>query len=94
MSPNCVRATLRFVVQLNDGDDRLAVDPTWKMMREYYNNLIDPQSAAYEVLNKNAAEYSGQFLLDEEVLAEAGIINLSKYAFVPGNTKFYPDLFL
>jgi citronellol/citronellal dehydrogenase len=50
--------------------------------------------AAYEVLSKNAAEYSGQFLLDEEVLAEAGITDLSKYAFVPGNTKFYPDLFL
>lgn len=50
--------------------------------------------AAYEVLNKNAAEYTGQFLLDEEVLAEAGITDLTKYAFVPGNTKFYPDLFL
>lgn len=46
------------------------------------------------MLQQPAAQYTGQFLLDEEVLAQAGITDLDGYAYVPGNTQFYPDLFI
>lgn len=48
----------------------------------------------WHILQKPASSYSGQFLLDEEVMAAEGITDLSKYAYVPGNTQFYPDLFV
>ena len=37
---------------------------------------------------------TGNFHIDDEVLAAAGVTDLSRYAFVPGNTRFLPDLFL
>jgi len=46
------------------------------------------------ILQQPAAQYTGQFLLDEEVLAQAGITNLDAYAYIPGNQQFYPDLFI
>jgi NAD(P)-dependent dehydrogenase (short-subunit alcohol dehydrogenase family) len=48
----------------------------------------------WHILQKSASSYTGQFLLDEEVLAAEGITDLSRYAYVPGNTQFYPDLFV
>jgi citronellol/citronellal dehydrogenase len=52
--------------------------------------------AAYEVLGKPAAEYTGQTLIVEDVLADAGVTDLSKYAAVPGtpDDKLFPDIFL
>ena len=50
--------------------------------------------SVHYILQQSAAHYTGQFLLDEEVLAQAGITNLDAYAFVPGNQQFYPDLFI
>lgn len=37
---------------------------------------------------------TGEFLVDDEVLAEAGITDLDKYAVVPGTTDFLLDFFL
>lgn len=48
----------------------------------------------WHILQKPAGSYTGQFLLDEEVMAAEGITDLSQYAYVPGNTQFYPDLFV
>jgi citronellol/citronellal dehydrogenase len=50
--------------------------------------------AVHYILQQPAAQYTGQFLLDEEVLAQAGIADLDAYAYVPGNKQFYPDLFI
>jgi citronellol/citronellal dehydrogenase len=52
--------------------------------------------AAYEVLGKPAAEYTGQTLIVEDVLADAGVTDLSKYAAVPGtpDDRLFPDIFL
>lgn len=50
--------------------------------------------SVHYILQQPAAQYTGQFLLDEEVLAQAGITNLDAYAYVPGNQQFYPDLFI
>ena len=48
----------------------------------------------WHILQKNAKECSGNSFLDEAVLAAEGITDLSQYAYVPGNTNFYPDLFI
>jgi len=49
--------------------------------------------AAFHILNKPATECTGNTFIDEEVLALAGIDDLTEYAVVPGG-KLYPDLFL
>ncbi len=49
--------------------------------------------AAHAVLVREAAGFSGQFLIDDEVLAQAGITDLSGYAVDP-DQPLLPDLFL
>jgi citronellol/citronellal dehydrogenase len=49
--------------------------------------------AAHAVLIRKAAGFSGNFLIDDEVLAEAGVTELSGYAVDPSQ-PLYPDLFL
>ncbi len=49
--------------------------------------------AALLILEKNAATCTGNFFIDEDVLAEAGITDLGKYSVVPG-AQLYTDLFL
>jgi len=50
--------------------------------------------AAWHILQKPAEACTGNFFIDEQVLAAEGITDLSQYAFVPGNTNFYTDLFV
>lgn len=49
--------------------------------------------AAYAVLTKVASENSGNFYIDDEVLAEAGITDLSHYAVDP-DAELLPDFFV
>jgi len=49
--------------------------------------------AAHAVLTRPAAGFSGQFLIDDEVLAQAGVTDLSHYAVDP-TQPLLPDLFL
>ncbi len=49
--------------------------------------------AAYHILIKPSTECTGNTFIDEEVLALAGIDDLSEYAVVPGG-QLYTDLFL
>lgn len=49
--------------------------------------------AAYQVFLKPAAETSGQFFIDDDVLAAAGITDLEKYSQEPGS-DLLPDLFV
>jgi citronellol/citronellal dehydrogenase len=49
--------------------------------------------AAHEILTRDARTTTGRFFLDEEVLAEAGITDLERYAVKPGS-PLLPDLFL
>ncbi len=49
--------------------------------------------AAHAVLVRDAASFSGRFLIDDEVLREAGITDLSHYAIDPSQ-PLLPDLFL
>ncbi|RDI48505.1 SDR family oxidoreductase [Nocardia mexicana] len=50
--------------------------------------------AAYLVLTSPAKNTTGNFFLDDEVLASHGITDLDKYRVVPGNEPLTTDLFL
>jgi citronellol/citronellal dehydrogenase len=49
--------------------------------------------AAREILVRDSRTCTGNFFIDDEVLAEAGVTDLNQYAFAPGN-KLLPDIFL
>lgn len=49
--------------------------------------------SAYYILTRKASDCTGNFFIDEEVLAEEGITDLDQYAVKPGN-PLLPDLFL
>ena len=49
--------------------------------------------AAYAILTMPTS-VTGNFFIDDEVLAKVGITDLAKYSVVPGSTQLMPDLFL
>jgi citronellol/citronellal dehydrogenase len=49
--------------------------------------------AAYLILTKDSRSTTGNFFIDEDVLAEAGITDLDRYAVQPG-APLMPDLFV
>jgi citronellol/citronellal dehydrogenase len=49
--------------------------------------------AAYVILNKPSREFTGQFCIDDDVLAAAGKTDLSEYAVDP-NAQLLPDFFI
>lgn len=50
--------------------------------------------AAYIILNRLATETTGNFFVDDELLASEGITDLEKYSVVPGTKDFLLDFFL
>jgi len=50
--------------------------------------------SAYIILTRDSKECTGNFFVDDEVLASEGITDLDKYAVVPGTTDFLLDFFL
>jgi citronellol/citronellal dehydrogenase len=50
--------------------------------------------AAYVILNRVSKDCSGNFFVDDEVLASVGVTDLEKYSVVPGTTDFLLDFFL
>jgi citronellol/citronellal dehydrogenase len=50
--------------------------------------------AAYIILNRNSKECSGNFFVDDQVLASEGVTDLEKYSVVPGTKDFLLDFFL
>ena len=50
--------------------------------------------AALVVLERDAASTSGNFFIDEEVLASAGVRDFSAFSIVAGSRELLPDLFL
>lgn len=49
--------------------------------------------AAWHVLTRNSRDFTGQFLIDEDVLRDAGVTDFERYAVTPG-TPLMPDFFL
>jgi citronellol/citronellal dehydrogenase len=65
--------------------------------------LVNPQlgrkpeimaDAAYAILMRDARQCTGNFFVDDEVLAEAGVRDFDQYAVTPGNKNLLPDFFL
>ena len=50
--------------------------------------------AAYIVLNRESKSCTGNFFVDDELLASEGITDLEKYSVVPGTKDFLLDFFL
>jgi citronellol/citronellal dehydrogenase len=52
--------------------------------------------AAYEVITRPSREYTGNTLIVEDVLTDAGVTDFSRYAAVPGtpDERLFPDIFL
>jgi citronellol/citronellal dehydrogenase len=49
--------------------------------------------AAYAILSNSSAKYTGNFFIDEEVLAKEGMTDFGKYA-VDASQKLWKDFFL
>lgn len=50
--------------------------------------------AAWWILTSNSREVTGQFFIDDEVLARHGVTNLDHYAVTPGERNLIKDLFI
>lgn len=52
--------------------------------------------AAYAILTRKSSEFTGHFCIDENVLRESGITDLSAYSMTPGmkDSELLPDYFL
>jgi citronellol/citronellal dehydrogenase len=65
-------------------------------MNERLENCRKPEilaDAAHAILLRDARQATGHFYIDEEVLAEEGVTDLSRYAVKPG-APLLPDIFL
>jgi citronellol/citronellal dehydrogenase len=50
--------------------------------------------AAHAILTRDPRQCTGNFFIDDEVLAQAGVTDLDQYAATPGNRDFLPDFFV
>ncbi len=50
--------------------------------------------AAYFILTSDAQTTTGNFFMDDTLLAEHGVLDLDRYAAVPGTKDLIPDLFV
>jgi len=50
--------------------------------------------AAHVILTRDPRSCTGNFFIDDEVLASAGTEDLDQYAVTPGNKQFQPDFFV
>ncbi|CAB5239047.1 unannotated protein [freshwater metagenome] len=50
--------------------------------------------AAHVILTRSSVDCTGNFFVDDEVLASVGVTDLEKYSVVPGTTDFLLDFFL
>ena len=50
--------------------------------------------AAYLILTSDAKTTTGNFFIDDELLAQHGITDLDRYSVTPGTKDFIPDFFV
>jgi citronellol/citronellal dehydrogenase len=72
------------VANLLGGDEALAGSRSPAIMAD----------AAYAVLVRDPRTCTGNFFIDEDVLAQEGVTDLDRYRAVPGDGRLEPDLFL
>ncbi|MEO5730715.1 MAG: NAD(P)-dependent oxidoreductase [Byssovorax sp.] len=80
--PRTVIAT-SAVKNLLGGDETMRGSRTPEIMAD----------AAYAILTKPSREFTGNFCIDDEVLQQSGVTDLSKYQSVPG-AELFPDFFI
>jgi citronellol/citronellal dehydrogenase len=71
------------VANLLGGDEAMAMTRTPEIYAD-----------AAGVLLRRDDEYTGHAMIVEDVLAQEGIVDLSRYSYVPGQTDFAPDFFI
>lgn len=49
--------------------------------------------AAYVILSRNSRQFTGNFVIDEEILRDEGIRDFNQYAYDP-NANLFPDFFV
>ncbi|UCC13905.1 MAG: NAD(P)-dependent oxidoreductase [Gammaproteobacteria bacterium] len=89
-------------------DDGVAVNGLWPktvidtVALRMLGGMVDPKNcrkpdimadAAHHILTRDSREYTGQILIDEDVLREAGTSDFSPYAVEPSGSLM-PDLFI
>jgi citronellol/citronellal dehydrogenase len=80
--PRTVIATAA-VQNLLGGDDTIKGSRTPEIMAD----------AAHVILTRESRKFTGNFCVDDETLASAGVTDLGKYAVSPG-TPLMPDFFI
>jgi citronellol/citronellal dehydrogenase len=50
--------------------------------------------AAYLILTSDPTTTTGNFFIDDELLAQHGVTDLERYSVTPGTTRFIPDFFV
>ena len=50
--------------------------------------------AAYLILTSDPETTTGNFFIDDELLAQHGVTDLERYSVTPGTTRFIPDFFV
>jgi citronellol/citronellal dehydrogenase len=50
--------------------------------------------AAYAIFTRDARSCTGNFFIDDEILAAAGVTDFDRYAVTPGNRDLLPDFFV
>jgi citronellol/citronellal dehydrogenase len=50
--------------------------------------------AAHAILTRDARTCTGNFFIDDEVLAQSGVRDMDQYAVTPGNRNLLPDFFV
>ena len=80
--PRTVIAT-SAVQNLLGGDETMRGSRTPEIMAD----------AAYAILTRPSREFTGNFCIDDEILAREGVTDFSRYQSVPG-AELYPDFFV
>ncbi|MFE7228337.1 SDR family oxidoreductase [Nocardioides sp. NPDC057577] len=72
------------IANIHGGDETMRRSRTPEIMAD----------AAYAVLTKDPRAFTGNFLIDEDVVSESGVADLDRYRAVPGDGPLAEDLFL
>jgi citronellol/citronellal dehydrogenase len=54
----------------------------------------DPGRCGLVVLTSDAKAVTGQFFIDDDLLASHGVTDLERYSVAPGTKHFIPDFFV
>ena len=80
-----------FVLAHGFSDDGLCWTPVAEQVAVDYDVIM--ADAAHWILTRPAAGFTGNFCIDDEIVARAGVTDLDRYAVEPGQ-PLQPDFFV